>query len=204
MAKLIDRPLAEQSVAFWAARGRTGAAGLVLLDKLMKNVAEHRDWNGLAIFLKGAKAAKQDAIVKRIIFHVFGTNLVAKTVAVDKHKSGISFVMKWDGALDLSQSNSYSVIRAAIDAGKSWDDLTLFKSLAKPEPKVKTRDSARYASEGKALKNKFDKLRAEGLNIMDILKAAGVILSPLDVAPAERGLVEKSVVNGVTVYTPDF
>ncbi len=181
MAKMVDRPLAEQSVAFWKARERTGAAGLVLLDKLMKNVAEHRDWNGLAIFLAGAKQAKQDTIVKRIIFHVFGTSLVAK--ADSKHPTGMKFTLGWDGAKDLSQSNSYGHIREALDKGKSWDDLALFKTLDKPAAKVKTRDSARYAAEAKRLAKLLDKLAEEGLQVGDIMSQADKLRQVRNAAP---------------------
>ena len=200
--KFEDKPLNDQVSSFWASRERSGKQGLALFVRLAENLANHGDWNGLAHFMKGAKGAKQDTIVRRLIYHTFGDMLVMK--ASKDHPSGFTFTKKWDGpTFNLAGSNSFGVIKNA-PAGTAWDSPVLFKALIKPPAKAKTLDAARYAAEGKALKGKFDKLRAEGLNIMDILKAAGVVLSSVDVAPAERGLVEKSVVNGVTVYTPDF
>lgn len=183
--KFEEKPLNDQVASFWASRERSGKQGLALFIRLAENLANHGDWNGLAHFMKGAKAAKQDGIVRRLVYHVFGDMLIMKPSK--DHQSGFTFTKKWDGVFNLAGSNSFGVLKNA-PAGTTWDSPVLFKALIKPPTKVKTVDPARYTAEGKALKAKLDKLKAEGMNVMDILKAAGIVLSADDVSPEVRNL----------------
>lgn len=187
--------LVKAATSYWSGRDRSGKAALVALDILFRRVAKHRDWNGLAVFMAGAKAAKQDTTFRRLVFHAFqGKLMLAK--GKSKHPTGVSFVMGWEGELDLDASNSYSDIRAAIDKGLSWDDVSLFKSLSKPDPKAKVVDPARYAAEAKRLAKMLDKLAQEGIIVGDVIAQADKLREVRN-APATG--VTKRVVNGVTI-----
>ncbi len=176
--------LVKAATSYWSGREHSGKAALVALDILFRRLAKHRDSNGLQVFFAGAKAAKQDAIVRRLIFHVFGGKL-ALAKGKSNHPTKVSFVIGWQGEYDLDASNSYSTIKAAIDKGLSWDDVSLYKSLSKPDPKVKTVDPARYQAEAKRIAKMLDKLAQEGLLVGDILSAADKLREVRN-APAQK------------------
>lgn len=167
--KFEEKPLNDQVSSFWASRERSGKQGLALFVRLAENLANHGDWNGLAHFMKGAKAAKQETIVKRLIYHTFGDMLTMK--ANKGHPSGFTFTKKWEGAFNLAGSNSFGVIKNA-PAGTTWDSPVLFKALIKPPAKVKVVDPARYAAEAKRLAKMLDKLAQEGMIIGDVFAQA--------------------------------
>lgn len=198
--KFEDKPLNDQVASFWASRERSGKQGLALFIRLAENLANHGDWNGLAHFMKGARAAKQDGIVRRLVYHTFGDMLVMK--ADKKHPSGFTFTKKWEGAFNLAGSNSFGLLRNA-PAGTTWDSPVLFKALIKPVAKVKTVDPARYAAECKRLAKMLDKLAQDGLLVGDILAGADKLREVRNL-PAGAGMVEKKVVNGVTILEPNF
>ncbi len=196
--KFEDKPLNEQVSSFWASRERSGKQGLALFVRLAENLANHGDWNGLAHFMKGAKAAKQDGIVRRLVYHTFGDMLTMK--ADKNHPSGFTFTKKWEGAFNLAGSNSFGIIKNA-PAGTTWDSPVLFKALIKPPAKVKTVDPARYTAEAKRLAKMLDKLAQEGLTVGVVLEAADKLREVRNVP--NTGHVRR-VSNGVVVDDVSF
>ncbi len=196
--KFEEKPLNEQVSSFWASRERSGKQGLALFIRLAENLANHGDWNGLAHFMKGARAAKQDGIVRRLVYHTFGDMLTMK--ADKNHPSGFTFTKKWEGVFNLAGSNSFGVIKNA-PAGTTWDSPVLFKALIKPPTKVKAVDPARYATEAKRLAKMLDKLAQEGLTVGVILEAADKLREVRNAPPQD---VQRRVSNGVTVFEPNF
>ena len=203
VADLANESLDKRVTSFWKTRGNHSRDGLILLDVCIQRAAsESRDWDGLARFVSSALKYNQGPIVKKIIRSAFGDKLVWKTNS--KHVAGGSFVIGWQGAFNLAGSNTYSVIRSAIEAGEGWDDKefsTRINKVVLPVVKQRVVSDEAQAKAVKHLSAYVGKLAQDGFNVGAIIAALQKELA-LKAIPA--GKVAKSVVNGIPVYTPDF
>ena len=190
--------------SYWDSRTANGKEGLILLDECIRRTAsKDRDWDALARFVARANMSNNAAKVKKIIRAAFGNNI---TFALDKkHAAGGRFELKWEGPFNLQGSNTYSVVRKAIEHGKSWDDKAFLAELTKVLPDVpkkeKTVDAATQTKEAKALAKKLGELRQAGFDLGALVREAQALLAAEQSAGAG---VEKKVVNGATVYEPEF
>lgn len=192
--------------SYWDARTANGAEGLVLLDECIRRVAsKERDWDALARFVARANMSNNAAKVKKIIRAAFGNDLTFK---LDKnHPAGGRFTLGWQGAYALAGKNSYSMVKKAIEHGKSWDDKAFLKDLNDVIPDLpkaeKTVDAAAQTKAAKAMAKKLAELRDAGFNIGDLVREAQAELAKNPVANGD-GSTTKQVVNGVQVITPNF
>jgi hypothetical protein len=197
MGKAISLDVQVQTL--WAARKQNGVEGLALLHKCIERTAKHRDWDALSRFVMSARRHGQGARVGAIIREAFGDKLSFKANA--KHPTGGTFVLGWQGEFDLRGSNTYGVIRDAVAKGVSWDDKELGKVLTKaPKAERKVTDEAK-TKVVKHLKTYADKLRADGFNVGEII---AMLQKELAAEVVTSAPVQKSVVNGVTVFEPEF
>jgi len=188
---------------YWAKRSANGAEGLALLGKAINDTAVHRSWDGLSRFFTLAKKAGQGPRVAAIIRCAFGNKLTYR--ASTKHETGGQFVIGWEGVFDLKGSNSYSIIKAAIREGKSWDDRELLKEInkavGKPDPKKREVSDESKAKVVKHLAAYAEKLETDGFNVGEII---AMLQKELAAEVVTSAPVQKSVVNGVTVFEPEF
>lgn len=203
MADLANESLDKRVTSFWNTRGRHSREGLVLLDVCINRAAsEARDWDGLARFFSSALKYQQGPVIKRIIRAAFGDKLVWK--ADSNHAAGGTFVIGWEGAFNLAGSNTYGVVRQAVEAGEGWDDKAFAVRIGKVLPKTVVVRTATPEATAKAIKHLatyMDKLAKDGFNVGEVI--AGV-QKDMAAKRAEVGDVVKKVVNGVTVYEPKF
>ena len=184
----------------WAARKQNGVDGLALLHKCIERTAKHRDWDALARFVMSARQHGQGARVGAIIRCAFGDKITFK--ANKKHATGGEFVMGWVGEFDLRGSNTYGVIRDAVAKGMSWDDKEFGALLPKADKAKRQVSEEQVKKVVKHLKTYTDKLKADGFNVGEIIAA---LQKELAVASAPVGAgVQQKVVNGVTVFEPEF
>lgn len=142
-----EKSLSTEAKTYWSNRHKSGHSGLVLLAKCIENVAANRDWDALATFVAGAGVDRPK--IGLIIRVAFGDKL--KLVKNKEHKSGLSFKMAWTAAegFDLNASNTYGIIRQAIDNGKSYNSEDFLKACRevvgtpekKPNPLLKEVES---------------------------------------------------------------
>lgn len=129
--------------AYFKARDKSGTAGLVMLDKMLRQVAKHRNWTPLARFVVMSGLTGERAKVAKIIRLAFGNALTFK---MDKtHPTGGRFEMTWADGEAFVLGNAYGRIEAAIDAKVNWASTAFIKSLddvlpAKEKPKAKPVD----------------------------------------------------------------
>lgn len=169
-AKLFDR-----IGSYWDSRQANGRDGLILLDECIRRTAsKDRDWDALARFVARANMSNNAAKVKKIIRAAFGNQIVFKLDK--KHAAGGTFELKWQGPFNLQGSNTYSVVKRAIEQGKSWDDkaflLELGKVLPEIEKPVKEIDDKEEEKIVAALAKKFAELQQKGVNPQDIVRRA--------------------------------
>jgi len=200
-AKVKPVSLDVQAQTYWAGRKANGVEGLALLDKCIQRVAKYRDWDALSRFLVSARVHGQGARVSGIIRAAFGDKITFKANA--KHPTKGTFVLGWEGEFPLNGSNTYGGIREAVAKGLSWDDRELGKVLPKPDKKARVVSDEQKAKVVKHLSTYLDKLVADGFSAAEIIaalqkdRASKVVSAPV-------GQVQKQVVNGVTVYEPEF
>jgi len=200
VAKLFDR-----IGNYFDDRHANGVMGLVLLDECIRRAAsKDRDWDALARFVSRAGMSNNAPKIKKIIRAAFGNNI---TFAVDKkHKAGGRFTLGWDGAFPLSGSNSYSLVKKAIADNKSWDDKDFLAKLSEVIPdlpkKEKIVTAAAQTAAAKHVQKYLKERQAEGFSVADIIKEAQALLAADKAATVN--MVPKSVVNGVTVFEPQF
>lgn len=191
---------------YWDSRTANGREGLVLLDECIRRVAsKDRDWDALARFVARSNMSNNAAKVKKIIRAAFGNDLTFKLD--NKHPAGGRFVLNWEGAYALAGKNSYSMVKKAIEHGKSWDDKVFLKELGEVIPDLpkaaKTVDAATTTKAAKAMAKKLAELRNEGFDIGALIREAQALLATEHKANGD-GSVTKQVVNGVEVITPKF
>ena len=191
---------------YWDARTANGHEGLVLLDECIRRVAsKERDWDALARFVARANMSNNAAKVKKIIRAAFGNDITFK---LDKnHPAGGRFTLNWQGAYPLAGKNSYSMVKKAIEHGKSWDDKVFLKELNDVIPDLpkadKVVDAAAQTKAAKAMAKKLAELRDAGFNVGDLIREAQAELAKNPAANSD-GSTTKKVVNGVTVIEPNF
>ena len=199
MAKAKPVSLDVQAQTYWAGRKANGVEGLALLHKCIERTAQHRDWDALSRFLVSARQHGQGARVGAIIRCAFGNAITFKANA--KHPTGGTFVLGWEGPFNLRGSNTYGVIRDAVAKGMSWDDRELGKVLPKADKKTREASDEQKKKVVKHLKTYADKLKADGFNVGEII---AMLQKELAAEVVTSAPVQKSVVNGVTVFQPDF
>ncbi len=150
IAKVVAPKLFDRINAHWGDRQANGVAGLVLLNECIERTAsKDRDWDALSRFVTLATANGQAGRVKKIIRAAFGDQI--KYAPSKQHASGGTFVMGWAGEFNLAGSNTYTVVRRAIEDGVNWDSNAFQKALSEvlPEavkPPVKVDDKAQAAA----------------------------------------------------------
>lgn len=203
MAKEKPVSLDMQAQNYWAGRKANGVEGLALLHKCIERTAKYRDWDALSRFLVQARAHGQGARVVGIIRAAFGNKLTFKANA--KHPTGGTFALGWEGAFDLRGSNTYGVIRDAVQKGMSWDDRELGKLLPKADKKERQVSDESKKKVVKHLMSYTDKLASDGFNVGEIIaELQKELAAKAAVKAAPVGAVQKKVVNGVAVYEPAF
>lgn len=206
MAQVKAPKLFDRIGSYWDSRTANGRDGLILLDECIRRTAsKDRDWDALARFVARANMSNNAAKVKKIIRAAFGNQIV---FSLDKkHAAGGRFELKWEGPFNLQGSNTYSVVKRAIEQGKSWDDKAFLADLSKVLPEVpkpdKTVDAATQTKEAKALAAKLKVLRDAGFDLGALVREAQSLLAANPQANADKS-VGKKVVNGATVYEPAF
>lgn len=195
MAKTVS--LDAQVQTLWANRKQNGVDGLSLLHKCIERAAK-RDWDALSRFVVSARAHGQGARVGGIIRAAFGNKLTFKANA--KHATGGTFVIGWDGEFPLRESNTYGAIREAVAKGLSWDSKEVGALLPKADKAERKATDEQVKKVVKHLKSYTDKLKADGFNVGEVI----ALLQKELAAAAPVVNVEKQVVNGVTVFAPDF
>lgn len=190
---------------YWTGRDRNSAAGLVLLDTCITRCAEHGDWDHLARFYVGALKTGQGPNVKKILRAAFGNCL--KFSLDSKHSTGGKFTkVNWPGnSFPLHESNTYSVVRAAISEGKGWDSKDFQKTLSDTLPAIPKKPRVVSDEQKKKvvkhLSTYMDKLTADGFSSGEILSMLQKELALKAVKPSD---VEAQVINGMKVFTPNF
>ena len=187
---------------YWGRRSANGAEGLALVVKLMTRFADHGDWDALARFVIKAGQHGQGDKVKKIIRAGFGNHVTFKVNA--KHPAGGEFIKQgWNGEkFPLRQSNTFGVVKAAVEKGLSWDDRAFQKELPGADKKTRTASEEATKKVVKHLQTYCDKLAADGFNVGEVLVALQKELAAKKATASAP--VQKSVVNGVTVYEPSF
>jgi len=185
---------------YFTSRRQSGVEGLALLDKCIRRVAEHRDWDALSRFVVGAMPTGNRSKVVRIIGAAFGQRLTFKTDK--KHPTGGSFVMGWEGAFPLKGSNTYTAVTEAIKKGMGWDEVAFIKELPKADKKPRTVSDEAEKKVVKHLLAYLAQREAEGFSTGTIL--ADVQKELVAKKASKSADVEKKVVNGVTVFEPSF
>ena len=175
MAQLKAPKLFDRIGSYWDSRTANGRDGLVLLDECIRRTAsKDRDWDALARFVARANMSNNAAKVKKIIRAAFGNQIVFKLDK--KHAAGGRFELKWEGPFNLQGSNTYSVVRKAIEQNKSWDDKAFLLELGKVLPEVvkpvKEIDDKEEEKIVAALAKKFIELQQKGVNPQDIVRRA--------------------------------
>jgi hypothetical protein len=200
MAKANAKPSLDVMVKdYFGRRSENGVEGLRLLVTCIERTARYRDWDALSRFITMAmKTESAKARVVKIVRAAFGDKLIYKANA--KHDTGGTIVLGWDGAFPLAQSNSWGIVRGAVDAGKTWYDREFLKELPGPTPKVKTVDATAVEKSAKHLIKYLQEREAEGFvvgellaKVQDGLKAARAQSTPI-------AAVTKKVVNGADVF----
>jgi len=190
---------------YFDGRHANGVEGLILLDECIRRAAsKDRDWDALARFVSRAGMSNNAPKIKKIIRAAFGNAIV---FAVDKkHKAGGRFTLSWEGAFPLAQSNSYSLVKKAIADNKSWDDKDFLAKLSEVIPdlpkKEKTVDPKAQTAAAKHVATYLKAREAEGFSIGDIIKEMQAMLAAAKAPHVD--MVAKKVVNGVTVFEPQF
>lgn len=160
---------------YWDTRTANGREGLALLDECIRRTAsKDRDWDALARFIARANVTSNASKVKKIIRAAFGNNII---FTLDKkHPAGGRFELKWEGAFPLAGSNTYTMVKKAIEQGKSWDDKAFLLELGKVLPelpkKEKVVDAAAQTKAAKALATRLNDLRNAGFDIAALLREA--------------------------------
>lgn len=208
LADLEGQSLDKKIKSYFDSREKSSALGLKLLDICIQRTAsQSRDWDGLARFLSSASKTSQVGVVRKIIRAAFGNQLTWKPSA--KHPAGGTFVIGWQGSFNLLENApNYRIITDAVEKGMGWDHKALAKLLAEAMP---TERKARVVSDEakkkvvKHLAGYMKKLVDEGFESGDILAALQKQLAA-DAATrsAPVGMMVKTVVNGATVYGPNF
>jgi len=189
---------------YFDSRHQNGVDGLVLLDECIRRTASaHRDWDALARFVSRANMSGSAAKVKKIVRAAFGNSLVFTTDK--KHPAGGRFEMKWEGAFPLAGSNTYGYVKKAIVDNKSWDDADLQKKISEIIPdlpkKDKSVDAAAQTAKAKVIVRSLLAAKEDGFEVAALMREIETLLIQAK-KPSE--VMDKAVVNGVTVYTPKF
>lgn len=194
--------LDSQIKSYWTNRDKNSARGLVLIHDAIKRFAEHGDWDALSRFVTGAMKVGQGPAVKNIIRACFGNHV--KWKADSKHDTGGNFTkVNWPGpAFDLSTSNTYGIIRSAVEQGKGWDNKVFQKDLKDALPsvdkKARTVDDASIERAAKHVCTYLKKLEADGFPV-------GEVLAKVEKErKAAVATVQVKVVNGAKVFEPSF
>lgn len=203
MAK--EQSLESKVKTYWTNRDKNSATGLALLDQCINRFAAHGDWDHLARFYVAALRVNQGPAIKRVIRAAFGDSV--KFSLDSKHDTGGKFTkVNWpDAVFPLHESNTYGIVTSAVGQGKGWDNKEFQKSLAEALPSVKKERKVTDEAKKKVvkhLKTYTDKLAADGFVVGEILAMLQKELAA-SVATSGKG-VEKKVVNGATVFEPQF
>lgn len=181
-------------------RGENGAEGLKALVMCIERTARFRDWDALSRFITLAgKTESARGRVAKIVRAAFGNHLTYKSNS--KHDTGGTIVMGWEGAFPLSQSNTWGLVRAAAEAGKTWYDPAFLKELPGPTRKLKTVDAAAELKAVKHLAKYLHERESEGFSV-------GAILAGLQSELAKDKVQSKPVApvtrskNGTVIEVP--
>jgi len=192
---------------YWGRRSANGTEGLALVGKLMLRFADYGDWDALARFVVKAGQHGQREKVVKITRAGFGNHVTFKTNA--KHPAGGEFIkVNWTGEkFPIRQSNTFGIVKAAIDKGLSWDDRDFQRELPSADKKARQVSDEATKKVVKHLETYCGKLAADGFNVGEVLAALQKELAAKVKAatPVQKAApVQKSMVNGVTVYEPSF
>jgi hypothetical protein len=206
LADLEGKSLDSKIKAYFLSREKSGRQGLQLLDVCIQRTAsQSRDWDGLARFLSASARTGQVDKVRKIIRAAFGDKL--KWVASAKHPAGGKFIIGWDGSFGLLNSPTYALITKAIEQGMGWDDKAFNKILSDAMPTVKkARDGKSPEQVAKVVKHLAtytEKLKADGFDVGEVIAALQKELAS-KVVSKPVAQVERQVVNGITIYEPNF
>jgi hypothetical protein len=109
---------------YWTARGKSASDGLAILDECIHQLAK-RNWDPVSRFLSLSGTEKPK--LARVVRAVFGDAVQYK---VDKdHITGGKVTLKFQGDWDLEGSNSYAVIRGAVERGTAFNNPDFQKKL---------------------------------------------------------------------------
>ena len=188
IVKPVKVKLFDQVGAYWDGRHENGRLGLMLLNEcILRAASKNRDWDALARFVSRANMSNNKAKIVKIIRAAFGNDI---TFTTDKsHPAGGKFVMKWEGAYPLAGKNSYSVVKAAIEKNKSWDDKDFLAELSKVLPGVE-----------KVQKDKADLLSAYKTRAEKWAKDNGITVDMLIATLQAKPKATSEVINGVTIH----
>ena len=174
VAKLFDR-----IGGYWDTRNASGVEGLALLNECIERTAsKDRDWDALSRFVTAAGKNGQAGRVKKIIRAAFGDQI--KYAPSKQHPSGGTFVMGWTGEFNLAGSNTYTVVRRAVEDKVNWDSNAFQKGLSEvlPEaikPPVKVDDKAQAAAAKHLYEYIADKVKA-GMDQATLMDAVAKML----------------------------
>lgn len=156
--------------SFWDGRVRSGHNGLVLLDQIFDHVAEHRDWDSLALFVARSDADRSK--VARLIKARFGDQLVFDTKKAKKHPTGVAFKMTWADGEKPNIPNHYGMVKQAIENKKAFNDGEMQRELGKAigTPDKKLTEIEDYAKRAfKSLKKQADDREVDVMKLLNLL-----------------------------------
>lgn len=187
-----------QVKGYFSRRGENGVEGLKLLVDCIVRTAVHRDWDALSRFitLAGKDESARSRVVK-IVRAAFGDKLTYKSN--NKHDTGGTIVMGWEGAFPLAGSNTWGIVKAAVAQGKTWYDREFLKELPGPVAKVRTASAEATTKAAKHLAKYLLEREAEGFSTGEILAQVQAELKAKRAEAVGLAVVEKKVVNGVAV-----
>lgn len=138
MAEAVKDNLTSRVRNYWKRRGSVDKDGLVLLDEVIRNFYEHKNWDNLSRFISHAQALNtgDKSKVMGVIRAAFGDQITYKKDP--KHATGGRINVKAGmNFADLVLLNNYGHVAKAIENKKGFRDSDLHKTLKGLEPEKK-------------------------------------------------------------------